>query len=346
MDEVEVTQANETATYVSRAFLDQARLATDKKKLHFVAATEGRKRDGLSLSMDPKEWDLGPFRDNPVFLWRHNQSDSHDGTPIGSVDISFEANQMRAAVDFDVEDDFAVKVKGKYERKFLNTVSIRWIPARISESGKNELLEVSAVPIPADPDAVQISARSFKEELESPESQSESSNPERDAGPLNHDQLYDRLSVALKVVYPADPYGSCMAYISMVYDNFVIVFDYKVRRHFKHTYTTSAEGEVTIDSAGVEVLMAWQEVSTMMVRVLQDLTPKQFEDLQKRWHERHYKQEEPGDPTNPTVLAANNQLRASEILANTLRTSHDSNPSRAKKIASEMILAGLGGQKP
>ncbi|MGL5077646.1 MAG: hypothetical protein ACRDBG_17720 [Waterburya sp.] len=335
---------SESRSYVSRAFLDHSRLSKDSSSLSFIAATEGRKRDGLSLSMDAKEWDLSAYRTNPVFLWHHNQNESHDGTPIGSAAVKFENNQMRADVSFDSEDEFAMKVKGKYERKFLNSVSIRWIPARISESGKNELLEISAVPIPADPDAIQISARSFKDELEDV-------FPKRDAGPLDHDQLYDRLSMALKSVYPLDSYGYCNAHISMVYDDFVIVYDYKSRRHFKHTYTTSSEGEVTIAdmASSVEVLMVWQEVSTLISRSLENLTPKQFEELQRKWAERHYQTHPDNIPavsTSPLtteVMAGNITLRAAEVLRDAMRPFQDVNQNQR---VANMIRNELGGRKP
>lgn len=114
--------------------------------LRFTASTEGVKRDGKNLRAE--EWDLDNYRRNPVVLWVHDYMGRN--LPIGRADVRVDGGRLVADVIFDSEDEFARQVEGKYRRGFLNAVSVGWG----DEGERNELLDISAVPVPADPDAL------------------------------------------------------------------------------------------------------------------------------------------------------------------------------------------------
>lgn len=121
--------------------------------LWFRASTEGVKRDGLNLVMRGVRYDS--YMRNPVFLWAHDYAG--ETLPIGRVD-TFEVNDdhIRVGVSFDQEDEFARRVESKYRRGFLNAVSIGW--NILKREGRDvtawDVLDVSGVPVPGDPDAL------------------------------------------------------------------------------------------------------------------------------------------------------------------------------------------------
>ncbi len=116
----------------------------------FVASTPGVKRDGLDL--DQGRWDLGNYRANPVVLWAHDYMGQHP--PIGRADVAVENGRLMARVTFDDADPFAAAIAAKYERGFLNAVSVGWDTSEVDGRTHYELLDVSAVPVPGDPDAL------------------------------------------------------------------------------------------------------------------------------------------------------------------------------------------------
>ena len=145
--------------YVQRADDDQGDDAAGKP-LTIVAATEGRKDDGLNLVMKGAE--LGRFQANPVVGYGHSYW-GRDGLPIGrSDDTRIDGERLLMDVVFDQEDEFARKVERKYRAKMMNAFSIGFSVWGIDDSGTPEgweLFEVSAVPLPMDPNAVVESGR-------------------------------------------------------------------------------------------------------------------------------------------------------------------------------------------
>lgn len=145
--------------YVQRADDDQGDDAAGKP-LTIVAATEGRKGDGLNLVMKGAE--LGRFQANPVVGYGHSYW-GRDGLPIGrSDDTRIDGERLLMDIVFDQEDEFARKVERKYRAKMMNAFSIGFSVWNIDDSGTPEgweLFEVSAVPLPMDPNAVVESGR-------------------------------------------------------------------------------------------------------------------------------------------------------------------------------------------
>lgn len=120
--------------------------------IRFTASSPGVKRDGKSLEMGG--WNLGNYRKNPVFLWAHSYGMFGNVLPIGRADVTAEPERLVADVTFDQEDPFARQVESKYRRGFLHAVSVGWDENEVDGTMQYELLDISAVPVPGDPDAL------------------------------------------------------------------------------------------------------------------------------------------------------------------------------------------------
>lgn len=117
--------------------------------IRFEATTDEMARDKLIIELDG--WQLENYRANPVFLWAHDYRG--DRLPIGRSDVT---DWPDIAVIFDQADEFARRVERKYRDGFLNTVSVGWdtIEKEGNRITRAELLDISAVPVPADPGAL------------------------------------------------------------------------------------------------------------------------------------------------------------------------------------------------
>lgn len=126
--------------------------------LSFIASTSGVKRDGYSLDISGLSTDN--YLRNPVFLWAHDYWGLRP--PIGRVtEITkdFTAGKedlLRVTVDFDQADPFAREIERKYRDGYLNAVSIGWESLEMKGDSitRSDLLDVSAVPVPGDADAL------------------------------------------------------------------------------------------------------------------------------------------------------------------------------------------------
>lgn len=123
--------------------------------LRIIAATGGRKADGLNLPMDRA--DLARFKANPVVMYGHMYG-GRENLPIGRAESTWtEGDELQMDIDFDRGDEFAAEVERKYRAGYLNTFSVGFDAFDVDEQGvpaRWELHEVSAVPIPMDPSAV------------------------------------------------------------------------------------------------------------------------------------------------------------------------------------------------
>ena len=129
--------------------------------LTFVVSTDQVDRHGDTVS--PEGWRLDEYRRNPVVLWAHD----YGQPPIGRAEALWKnGRELLAEVRF-APTFFAQEVEGLYRQGFQWAVSVGFRPVRFEErrdlrSGaflgiqflEQELLEISAVPVPANSQAL------------------------------------------------------------------------------------------------------------------------------------------------------------------------------------------------
>jgi HK97 family phage prohead protease len=137
----------------------------------FIASTNQPDRYGDTI--DQTGWDTASFESNPVLLWAH----SYDCPPVGKVGALEKgaADLKCKSIEFTPREvhAFGADVGEMVRAGFLNTVSVGFIPLqweerREPETGvflgyhfvKQELLEISVVPVPANPGAL-VQSRGF-----------------------------------------------------------------------------------------------------------------------------------------------------------------------------------------
>jgi HK97 family phage prohead protease len=131
--------------------------------LRFTGSTETEDRDGEVIKV--AGWQLENYKKNPVFMWAHDYTQP----PIGKA---VNVHKRNGALIFDVEFadkdtyEFADTIYKLYQGGFLHATSVGFIPDSqfITEGdgvksprrtyAKQELLELSAVPVPSNPDAL------------------------------------------------------------------------------------------------------------------------------------------------------------------------------------------------
>lgn len=131
--------------------------------------------DRMGDIIEQDGWDLKSFLQNPVILWGHNVYEERP--PIGKAlkvwvqDKGSKKAKLMFKVQFDLQDSFAAEIFRKIKDGFLSTVSVGFIPHEWQELDpdnwfgglkytKQELLELSVVPVPANPEAL-IQLNSF-----------------------------------------------------------------------------------------------------------------------------------------------------------------------------------------
>jgi hypothetical protein len=126
----------------------------------FVASEESDDRSGDVVAVSG--WDLKNFKKNPVMMWAHD----YGVAPVGTIPkVWVEGNQLLDAPLFDMADPLGAFLHGKYLRGIMKAQSVGFRPLEFEEiSGKGmfgsyrftkqELLEISLVPIPAHPAAL------------------------------------------------------------------------------------------------------------------------------------------------------------------------------------------------
>ena len=140
-----------------RASASTPEVSGDSRKISYIFSDDSVARDGHTIASNG--WSLGPFLKNPVFLF------AHDGNqpPVGRVtSIATVGGKLRGTVEYMEKDvyPFADTIFQMVKRGFLNAVSVSWLPLEWKYSTdktrmngidflKQELLEVSQVPVPA-----------------------------------------------------------------------------------------------------------------------------------------------------------------------------------------------------
>lgn len=141
----------------------------------FIASTATADRYGDTI--DQSGWDTASFERNPVLLWAH----SYSTPPVGKVGkLEKTTDALKAsAIEFTPREIHALgaDVGEMVKAGFLNTVSVGFLPKsweeRYSEDGafkgyhfkEMELLELSVVPVPANPQAL-VQSRAFGQVIE------------------------------------------------------------------------------------------------------------------------------------------------------------------------------------
>lgn len=137
--------------------------SVDSEKKTITAYVSTYEWDRTDEKFAPGAWDLTNYKNNPVVLWGHDGSQP----PIGrTLDIREDEKGLLAVAEFDTESQRGAEVFGLFERGFLHAFSVGFQPKSYvmeqieSKNTKGlvwtnaELLEFSAVSIPANPGAV------------------------------------------------------------------------------------------------------------------------------------------------------------------------------------------------
>jgi hypothetical protein len=134
----------------------------------FVASDGGVDRDGDVI--DPTGWDLDAYNKSGVFLWSHNRTVPPIATPLRAW---IDGGKLLTSVRFPPPDlghvfgtGFGHSVMRMYDLELIRSVSVGFAPiawdynkdrgAGAIDYHLQELLEVSAVDVPANPRAVMI----------------------------------------------------------------------------------------------------------------------------------------------------------------------------------------------
>lgn len=126
--------------------------------------------------------DIKQYKKNPIVLWMHIRpviGSKEEPLPIGRMEnIRVEGENLVGDIVFDENDDFARKIKGKYDGGFLNMVSAGLDIVELSEDEqyllpgqtrmtvvKSKLREVSCVDIGANDDSLVDTTLYYKEQV-------------------------------------------------------------------------------------------------------------------------------------------------------------------------------------
>lgn len=127
----------------------------------FTAVASSAKTDRHGEVVDQKGWDLKNFKKNPVLLWAHD----HSQMAIGKATRVWmsEGNLMFKGV-WQEATDLGKAAKQLVEDGILKTFSVGFLPSEMEGNTytKQELLEISLVNVPANPDAMMLAYKSLK----------------------------------------------------------------------------------------------------------------------------------------------------------------------------------------
>lgn len=133
--------------------------------LKAIASTAIEDRDGETIQQEG--WDLKNFKKNPVLLWSHDHTDLPIGTAKG---IKVEGEGKSAKLTFEPVlheiTDKAKAIKQLVEAGIIKTFSVGFRPMEMDGDtySSQELLEISLVNVPANPQAV-MALKGFDQEV-------------------------------------------------------------------------------------------------------------------------------------------------------------------------------------
>ena len=138
-----------------------------------VASTDAVDRMSDVVSQD---WDLRAFKDNPVIVWAHN----YEAAPVGkATSVEVVEGRLMVQIQWDDEEDNpdGMRTARQFKDGFMNAVSVGFSPGATvqrsrldidnpnhgergmvygTQDSPNVLLEVSAVTLPANPEALAV----------------------------------------------------------------------------------------------------------------------------------------------------------------------------------------------
>ena len=152
-------QSGETGRQERESRNDGAASTSPHSALTLTASIELEDRAGDVVLASG--WELGAFRDNPVVLWAHDY-----GRPaIGrAINVWVEADTLKAEIEF-AHTPFAREIASLYSGGFMRGISVgfRTLESARRTAGngrpgilfkRQELLEISAAPVPLNPRAL------------------------------------------------------------------------------------------------------------------------------------------------------------------------------------------------
>lgn len=174
--EVELTDASDLIVLASQTPKVRAVGGEDSRLIEFRITDETV--DRMYDTIATEGWNVKWFKKNPVVLWAH----SHYEPPVGrstELTIDKESKEVRSVTEFTPRDlnPLGYMVYQMYLGGFMHAVSVGFQPKkyawaeeekdgkeRAEHSGinflKQELLEYSAVPVPANPNALSLAMKS------------------------------------------------------------------------------------------------------------------------------------------------------------------------------------------
>lgn len=125
-----------------------------------IASTDTIDRHGEVI--DPKGWELAKYKTNPVILACHN-SRTLNNLIWKATKVEIKNNQLLIEWIFSKTNILAQTAKKLYDEWILKTVSVWFITKERVWNiiTKAELLEVSFVPVPANPDALSQEQKNY-----------------------------------------------------------------------------------------------------------------------------------------------------------------------------------------
>ena len=180
-------------------FLRTALRQVDEENLRITHTINTKTLDRYSTVVLPKGAEVKHFLTNAVVLWAHNMDGATPKIPIAKcVSLDIGDKEIEVVTEFNKKDPLALKVFNAYRDGFLHAWSIGFMPNKYKEVDKEnmkdinqkyglkiteedideagfwgvyliygwELLEYSAVAVPANPEALSVNDESsFKREL-------------------------------------------------------------------------------------------------------------------------------------------------------------------------------------
>jgi len=134
----------------------------DNGDLTIVASDETVDRMGEVVPIDA--WDLGNYKKNPVLLVDHDYKVSNI---VGRAkNIKIDGKSLTFTPEFHDITQLAKEVRAMVESDFAPAVSVGFLPHGAQKDGgkiKNELLEISFVSVPANPNALALAMKGIND---------------------------------------------------------------------------------------------------------------------------------------------------------------------------------------